>query len=236
MENKNVEKKINGTKVELMDVVHKASHDLKGPLRTIKAFTQLLENSMATRFSDEEKGLVGFIMEATDNLENLILKLIDYSKAGLPLDFSEFKANDLLQVLVLQNQKQIEELKIDVQIYCDDFKIKADKSKLNSVFENLFSNSLKFINKSASPEIKITVTENPDHFKFVFWDSGIGIETDKMDKAFDILERLHGTTEYKGAGVGLALCKKIVDAHNGSITINSEFNKFTEVSFTIPKM
>jgi len=221
---------------EITDLLYKASHDLKGPLRTIKSFTQLLNESMGERFNQEEKGLVGFIQEATYNLENLITKLINYSKAGLPLNITEVKIDNLLQVLVLENRKEIEEKKAKVNIICEEnFTINADKSKLIILFENLLSNSLKFYRKHTSQEIKIEVIENKDNFKIEFTDNGIGIAKDKLCRTFDLFERLHGTTEYTGAGIGLASCKRIIELHGGTIAVESVLEKFTTINFTIPK-
>lgn len=223
-------------KSEAVDIIYKASHDLKGPLRTIKSFTQLLDNSMGDRFSKDEKGIVGFIMEATDNLESLIVKLIDYSKAGLPINVDDFKIDNILQLLVLQNKELIDEKKAKVNIVCDDtLLINADKIKLKILFENLLSNSLKFVSKTNPPEIKISVAEQEDVFNFSFMDNGIGIAVDKIDIAFELFERIHGSVEYKGSRVGLATCKRIVETHKGSIQISSELGKYTEINFSIPK-
>jgi len=219
-----------------IDIVYEASHDLKGPLRTIKSFTQLLDTSMGDRFSPEEKGLVGFIMEATDNLDNLVSKLIDYSKAGLPAKISELKIANLLQLLVLENKAIIDINKATVNISCDDsYTFYGDKRKITILFQNLLSNSLKFINKTEPPQIEITVAENNNEFHFKVKDNGIGIAEEKLDIVFELFERIHGTTDYKGARIGLATCKKIVEVHNGNIKINSELGKYTEVKFTLPK-
>jgi len=233
-----VEKKelVKNKNPEITDIFYKASHDLKGPLRTIKSFTQLLNDSMSERFTNEEKGLVDFIQEATDNLENLVTKLIDYSKAGLPLNITELKIDNILQLLVLENRKRIAEKKATVHISCqDDFMLNVDKGKFIILFENLLSNSLKFNKENNLPEIKIEVKENIDNFEISFADNGIGISEDKLDNAFRLFEKIHGTVDYKGAGIGLATCKRIVESHGGTIDISSEFGKSTEISFTVPK-
>jgi len=221
---------------ETVDIVYKAAHDLKGPLRTIKSFAQLLDNSMSDRFTQDEKGLVGFIMEATENLENLIVKMIDFSKAGLPLNISEFKIDNLLQMLVLKNAKLIEEKNASVIILCDEsLMMRADKNKLNILLENLISNSLKFVSKSNPPEIKIKVAEDENNVNFSVLDNGIGIDEHKLTIAFELFERVHTTTDYKGTRTSLATCKRIVEMQGGSIRIQSELGKYTEVNFTIPK-
>jgi len=221
---------------EVVDIVYEAAHDLKGSIRTIKSFTQLLNSSLNDRFSEDEKGLVGFILEATYNLENLVAKLIDYSKAGLVLNIDEFKIDNLLQLVVLENRNLIKEKKATVLISCDEnLVVNADKSKLKILFENLLSNSLKFISKTELPEIKINVLENIDNIKICFIDNGIGISKNKIPIAFELFERIHGTTDYEGSRVGLAICKRIAEVHGGAISINSEFDKFTEVNFTLPK-
>lgn len=236
MKEKGLVQNANTRKKEAEDIVYKASHDLKGPLRTIKSFTQLLDDSMGDRFSKDEKGIVGFIMEATDNLENLISKLIDYSRAGLTLKIDNFKIDNILQLLVLQSKALIDKTNATVNIICDEtLLISADKIKLNILLENLLSNSLKFISKTSPPEITITVAEFEDTIKFNFKDNGIGIAADKIDIAFELFERVHGSVDYKGSRVGLATCQKIVEVHGGSININSAFGKYTEINFDLPK-
>lgn len=236
MEKRNIVENSNVKRPVIEDIVYMAAHDLKGPLRTIKSFSQLLDSSLGDRFTEDEKGLLGFIIQATTNLESLIVKLVEFSKVGQPLNISKFKIDNLLQLLVVQNNKLVKEKKATVEVLCDNnLVMRADKIRLIVLFENLLSNSLKFVSKTEAPKIEIKVIENKDDISFSILDNGIGIAESKLDKAFEVFERIHGTTDYNGSRIGLATCKRIVEVHGGTINITSEFGKYTKVNFIIPK-
>jgi light-regulated signal transduction histidine kinase (bacteriophytochrome) len=113
--------------------------------------------------------------------------------------------------------------------------IKASKTSIRQVFQNLISNAIKYHKKNVAPNIKISAEELPAYWQFSFSDNGIGIDPIFFDKIFILFQRLHHRDEYSGTGIGLAICKKIIEAHKGQIWVDSEPGKGSTFYFTIQK-
>jgi light-regulated signal transduction histidine kinase (bacteriophytochrome) len=145
---------------------------------------------------------------------------------------SETDCNILLNDVLIDLSVIIEESGVEINIeklptiICGDLKI---------VFQNLIVNAIKFKRNDISPVIHISASDKGKKFLFTFRDNGIGIEKDYYDRIFIIFQRLHTRAEYEGTGIGLSLCKKIIDLHGGNIWVESEFGKGSTFYFTIPK-
>jgi len=167
-------------------------------------------------------------------MQKLIRDLLDFSRVGTrevnlePIDMS------VIMLKCMSNLRySIEEQK--AEIICDDMPIiAADKTKMLQLFQNLISNAIKFNRPNVPPKVHITIAETPTHWQFQVKDNGIGIDQEYAEKIFLIFQRLH-TSEYPGTGIGLAICKKIVDKLKGKIWLNSEVNKGTTFNIIIPK-
>ena len=223
--------------MELENFAYIASHDLQAPIRNIISFTQLLERNLAEKLEAREREYLDFVVSASKNMKRLIDDLLTYSRVNTnQCNFDEVNINSLLRIIQLELKSTIEEK--DAVICIDEnipTQIIGDKTKLRQLFQNMITNGLKFIHKDTKPEIKITCEDKQTHWSFSVKDNGIGIKEEFRDKIFLIFQRLHSTKEYEGTGIGLALCKKIVEQHHGEIGFSSEFGKGSTFYFTIQK-
>ncbi len=207
-----------------------ASHDLQEPLRKIQTFTELMERNL----QDEERaaGYLGKIKASAQRMSELIRSVLTYSK----LSSSEvlFTSTDLNIVL--------ENIKVDFEVLIQEKRAKIESDMLpiimaiplqmNQLFANLISNALKFSRED--PVIRIRSEIAGDKVKLTFSDNGIGFEPQYGEKIFQLFQRLHGKHEYTGTGVGLSICKKIVEQHNGTITAVAEPGKGATFIIQLP--
>ena len=217
---------------ELEEFAFVASHDLQEPLRKIQAFSDRLE----TMFKDDlgEKGIdyIGRMKNAAQRMSNLINDLLEFSRITTRgKDFADTSLNEVVVDIVSDLEIAIKES--NAVIDADDLPvIKADKSQMQQLFLNLLSNAVKFRRADVSPHIKISyqhenifsVDHNSDlSFQVItIEDNGIGFSQDYADKIFVPFQRLHGRSEYKGTGIGLSVCRRIVERHGGTITAQSK--------------
>jgi PAS domain S-box-containing protein len=218
---------------ELEQFAYVASHDLQEPLRMVASFTQLLERRYKEKLDEDADDYIGFIVEGANRMKDLIDDLLAFSR--LNTEKKEFESTDLNQILenVLSNLKSTIEEE-DAHITNDKLPvINCDSSQISQVFQNLISNSIKF--HQTPPRIHISVEENDNEWILEVNDEGIGIDTENQQKIFDVFSRLHTRDEFEGTGIGLSICKRIVERHGGRIWVKSETGKGSTFYFTIPK-
>lgn len=223
----------------LGDFIHIASHDFREPLRKIITFGDMLENSLSKsipKFSYQESAdYLKRMQNASRRMNNLISDLLKYSRVIVQADFD-------FQPVLLQDIVEQVLLDLELQISASDGKvdvnplpeIEADPFQLQQVFTNLISNSLKFHKTGVSPVIKIKSESSYSHdegsvCKISIKDNGIGFDQKYAEKAFKPLERLVGRSEYEGTGMGLSICKRIMEHHSGTITVESYPGKGTKI-------
>lgn len=220
---------------ELEQFTSIVSHDLQEPIRTIKSFLQLIEMKLQEGQYENLRTYINKSINAANRMRELIQNLLHYSQLSKG-ELVEEKVNvDELFNQALQNLKTLidtSQAQITVENKIDA--IKADRVQLLQLIQNLLSNALKFTN-AENPQIKIKTFEEDGHVKFAISDNGIGISKGDLNKVFEIFRRLNTKKEYPGTGIGLAICKKIVDRHGGSIWPESEPGKGTTFYFTISK-
>ncbi len=219
---------------ELEKFAYIASHDLKEPLRTIIGFSQLLEKQYAKELGDSGADYISHIISGTKRMKMLIDGLLEYSRVeskGSSFKLTEF--NELIKRVLADLRNSIEENDVKINIsrlpiqHCDELQIRQ-------LFQNLISNSIKF--RSERPlEIDIMAEEKEDAWEYAVKDNGIGMDMKYADKVFHIFQRLHTQDKYPGSGIGLSVCKRIIDRHGGNIWVTSEVEKGTTIFFTIPK-
>lgn len=225
---------------ELRHFAYASSHDLREPLRTIISFIDLIKKNYSDTMDHRFNDYFQFISEGAFRMSCLIDSLLDYSQIqSNKMNFKKVEINEILQI-VRNNLKDLIDHSGAEIIYDSMPKINADKYQMVRLFQNLISNSIKFRKNDLSPIIRIkciVIMEPPDHnlkFRFSIEDNGIGIEPQYTQKIFDIFQRLNNRKQYEGTGIGLAMCKRIVKRHGGTIWVESESNKGSTFYFTIP--
>ena len=219
--------------MQLENFAHLASHELKAPLKNIISFSKLLNSKLSDTIPEKEKEMLEIIGSQASEMDDLIRDLFDLSAvSNEPMKASEVELPKMMQNLV---KYEFFEQKEFIRVHELPEKIFAHKSYIKEVFKNLISNALKFVPKEINPEITIESQELANEFEFSVADNGIGINKDKRDKVFLIFKRLHTRTDYEGTGIGLSICKKIVERHLGKIWIEDNPTGGTIFKFTIPK-
>jgi PAS domain S-box-containing protein len=218
---------------ELEQFAYVASHDLQEPLRTISSFTQLLSQRYKDKLDKDANEFIQFAVDGAIRMQSLINGLLDYSRIETRgKKFSTVNMHDVLGQVLNNLSLKIQE--INALVTNDELaEVVADNGQMVQLLQNLIGNALKFC-KSA-PRIHISSKEEKEQFIFSVKDNGIGIEDQYYDRIFQIFQRLHTRDKYGGTGIGLAICKRIVDRHGGKIWVESKPGKGSVFYFTIPK-
>ena len=221
---------------ELENFAYVASHDLKEPLRTISNFTQLLQNRLDSKLDDTDREFMEFIKGGVKNMNNLIDGLLTYSQVNTSDHMLELvHIPNLLFIIQNSLKSSIQETNATIEIKNIPETIVGDKLKIKQLFQNLIINAIKFRKPGAHPQICISSIQNENYWEFFVKDNGIGIKQEFQEKIFQLFKRLHARNEYPGCGIGLALCKRIVNQHGGTLKVDSVLNEGTTFSFTIQK-
>jgi two-component system CheB/CheR fusion protein len=219
---------------DLEQFAYVASHDLQEPLRMVSSFLQLLEKKYKDQLDDTAKQYIYFAVDGAERMKKLILDLLAYSRAGTSKEILvSVDMNQLAREVKSTFTFALNETNGEIIVH-DLPKIVAVKSQMQQLLQNLVSNAIKY-HGDRSPLIEISGHEEKGFWVFSVKDNGIGIEERFYDKVFIIFQRLHNKTEYSGTGIGLAICKKIVERHGGSISVESEPGKGSTFIFSIKK-
>lgn len=229
----NKTKELARSNIELEQFAYIASHDLQEPLRMVTSYLQLLENRYKDKLDQDAKDFIAFAVDGSNRMRSLIHSLLEYSRINRVKAFETVDLNLLLKQVLENLSASIKENNATIKIG-DLPKINGDPVLINQLFQNLIQNAIKF-RDARTPEIDISCKEEKDEYLFSVKDNGIGIQKEYIDKIFIIFKRLHSKEEYPGTGMGLAICKKIVERHGGKIWVESEFGKGSTFYFTIKK-
>lgn len=218
---------------ELKQFAKIASHDLQEPLRTVQGFANLLVESTRGKLDQDSSEFVEYIVDATKRMQTLIQAVLTHSNIT-----SEDSANhatncqSVVDDVLVDLGSKIRETEAFFEIG-ELPEVAVERSHLSQLFLNLISNALKY-RSDDPPEIHITADRSGDKWLFSVRDNGIGIDPRYSDKIFDMFARLHGKTQYSGTGMGLAICKRIVTSHGGTISVESEPGQGSIFLFTLP--
>ncbi|MBW4460757.1 MAG: response regulator [Nodosilinea sp. WJT8-NPBG4] len=219
---------------ELQQFAYIASHDLQEPLRMVTSYLQLLERRYKGQLDPDADDFIQFAVDGALRMRTLINDLLTYSRIGTRGHAFELTScNTAVEQAIANLQLAIEESGT-VVTYPDLPQLQADPTQLIQLFQNLLSNAIKFRGE-APVRIAIAVSQTEDDWLFSVQDNGIGLDPQYADQIFVIFQRLNNRTHYPGTGIGLAVCKKIVERHGGRIWVEADLDQGSTFYFTIPQ-
>jgi len=225
---------LSASNAELERFAYIASHDLQEPLRMVSSFLQLLQKRYGGQLDTKADQYIHYAVDGAERMKALIMDLLEYSRVGTAREgFGKVDVNTVLTEVsdVFHERISTAHASVDIgPMPC----VWGDKVQVTQLFQNLLSNALKY-HSDQPPAIVIRAKEEPNFWQFSIEDNGIGIESQFFDKIFIIFQRLHNKSEYSGTGIGLAICKKIVERHGGKIWVESVPQKGSTFYFTISK-
>lgn len=220
--------------MDLQQFAYVASHDLQEPLRMVSSFTQLLQKRYYDKIDNEANEYINFAVDGSKRMYDLLNGLLTFSRIQTRgKEFSKVNMNDMLQKAKENLKLVIEETKA-VITNNNLPEILADESQMIQVLQNLIENGIKFSN--GIPRITISSKKRANEYIFSVRDKGIGIESNYFERIFRIFQKLHAGAEYKGTGIGLAICKRIIERHGGRIWVESKEGKGSAFYFSVPRM
>jgi PAS domain S-box-containing protein len=219
---------------DLEQFAYVASHDLQEPLRMVASYTQLLAQRYEAQFDDRAKTYIYYAVDGATRMQRLINDLLAFSRVNTqgkppePVDAQTVLSEALhnLSAAIAESQALVAHEALPT--------VRADPSQLRQVFQNLIANGIKF-HREGPPQIHVTAHDLGSEWRFAVQDNGIGIDPKYASRLFVLFQRLHTRQEYPGTGIGLAVCKRIVERHGGKIWFESEPGKGTTFYFTLPK-
>jgi PAS domain S-box-containing protein len=230
---KQVADELKRSNAELQQFAYVASHDLQEPLRMISSFTQLLQKRYKGKLDPDADDFIEFVVGGALQMKMLIDNLLSYSRVSSHRRDFEMTDCNLIVDNALKNLKAVIQ-ESGATITRDHLPtVLVDRLQIYQVFQNLISNAIKFRTES-SPVIHISAEQKGQDWIFSVSDNGIGISSEFFKRIFLIFQRLHSRNEYPGTGIGLAICKKIVERHGGRIWVESECGKGSVFYFSIP--
>ncbi len=220
---------------ELEQFAYVSSHDLQEPLRMVASYTQLLEKRYKDKFDDKGLTFLHYIVDGAKRMQELIDDLLMFSRVGTRgKELVPVAVQGPLETALLNLKPAIRESGAEIRL--DPLpQVMGDAVQLTQLFQNLLSNAIKF-NSGKNVQIDIKVTTENDFWLFAVKDNGIGINHEHFERIFIIFQRLHGRSDYPGSGIGLAICKKIIERHGGRIWVESEEGQGTSFYFTLRKV
>jgi PAS domain S-box-containing protein len=219
---------------ELEQFAYVASHDLQEPLRMVSSYTQLLGRRYGERLDGDAREFMAYIVDGAARMKQLIEDLLAYSRVGTRgREFRPVDVEAALRRALMNLKNAIDES--SAAVTNDPLpKLRGDDMQLAQLFQNLIGNALKFRSPSV-PRVHVSCTEIGEAWEFGVSDNGIGIDPQYFERIFMVFQRLHNKTEYPGTGIGLAICKKVVERHGGRMWVTSQPDQGTTFHFTLPK-
>jgi PAS domain S-box-containing protein len=218
---------------ELAQFASVASHDLQEPLRMVASYTQILSRRYKGKLDADADEFIAFAVDGAARMQRLIQNLLAYSRVGTKLsDLPDSSSEEALQRALLNLRGAIQES--GAQVTHDPLPtVKADETQLTQVFQNLVGNAIKY-HSTAAPLVHISAnTIGEAKWVFSVKDNGPGIESQHLERIFGMFERLHRREEFAGSGIGLAICKRIVERHGGNISVESHPGKGSTFRFAL---
>ena len=220
---------------ELEAFAYVASHDLRQPLRVINSYLALLERSLKGHLDEESAELIGFARDGAQRMDRLIVDLLEYSRVGRKAQaFRPLPAAGLVDTALLNLQVALAEASATVTVDGPLPTVEGDENELVRLFQNLIGNAVKYRTPDRAPVVAVGCAREDGRWVFHVRDNGIGIAPEHRERVFGIFQRLHRRDEYEGTGVGLAVCKKIVEHHGGAIWVDAAPGGGSTFRFSLP--
>lgn len=229
-----IAEKLSRSNQDLTQFAYVASHDLQEPLRTVASYAALLSRRYQGQLDEQADKYIGFMISGAKRMQSLVQDLLSYSKAGtqaLKFEHVELESvvqgvRDSLRLVIAERRAQLTVEPLP--------SVEVDARRLGQVFQNLITNALKFTKPGEEPRIHVGVRRESGNWIVCVSDNGIGFESSYAERIFGIFQRLHTVGTYPGTGIGLAICKRIVEAHGGRIWAESIVNVGSKFCFTLP--
>jgi PAS domain S-box-containing protein len=220
---------------ELVQFAYIASHDLQEPLRMVASYTQLLQKRYAGKLDADADDFIGFAVDGATRMQTLINELLAFSRVGTQGGrFARTSLRDVMERVVHTIQGRVDEA--DATLHYEALpEIMCDAGQIERVLQNLVLNALKF-RGDRSPEVTVSAERGDGEWLLSVVDNGIGIEEQYQERVFVIFQRLHARGEYDGTGMGLAICRRIIERHGGRIWVESVPGEGSAFNFTIPDL
>ncbi|TMH04877.1 MAG: hybrid sensor histidine kinase/response regulator [Betaproteobacteria bacterium] len=220
---------------ELEQLAYVASHDMQEPLRMVASYLQLVADRYQGRLDADADEFIGYAVDGAKRMQALINDLLAYSRVGTQArPFEPTDCNAVVRTALHHLQVAIEESGAIIE--CAELPaVRGDATQLLQLFQNLLANAIKFHRPGVAPRVSLSAQAGAEGWRFAVTDNGIGIAPEYFERIFALFQRLHGRTEYPGTGIGLALCKKIVERHGGHIGVESEPGRGSTFWFTLPR-
>ncbi len=221
---------------ELQQFAYVASHDLQEPLRMVTSYLQLIEQRYKEKLDSDAHEFIDYAVDGANRMKALIQDLLAFSRVETDgRAFLPIKSADAVGEAMRNLQITLEES--GAKIVYDPATlpvVKADQHQLAQVFQNLIGNAIKFRRQGEASQIKLSATQSGVYWQFAVQDNGIGIESQYLERIFIIFQRLYNRAQYPGTGIGLAICKRVIERHGGKIWAESEPGAGTTILFTLP--
>ncbi len=224
--------------LELEKFAYIASHDLKEPLRSIISFSEILQHKYQTLFDKNANRYMNYIIESGKKMNRFIEDLLQFSRINtVSLFFEELPIRATIEEVLTILEASIKENKVEIELNIaeDIDNIRANKTMFKQLLQNLLINAIKFRRGNVVPKIVITVQNKEQYWHFEVKDNGLGIDKKFHDTIFLLFKRVNTNTEETGTGIGLAICKKVIEKHQGNIRCESQLGLGTNFIFALPK-
>jgi PAS domain S-box-containing protein len=217
---------------DLQQFAYVASHDLQEPLRVVSNFTQLLSRRYRGKLGADADEFIGFTIDGCQRMQQLISDLLSYCRVDTAGAFKRVDLNEALEQALANLALAIEESGATI-VHDELPAVEGDRIQIVQLLQNLVGNAIKFRDKRP-PVVTIGARRDGDFWTFFVRDNGIGLDPKHAERIFVIFQRLHGRGEYKGTGIGLSICKKIVERHGGRMWVESQPGEGSAFHFTLP--
>lgn len=220
-------------KKELKRFAYAVSHDLQGPLRIVNGYVKIVQRQLANSGNEELKEYIGMAVDGVKQMESYLADLLAYSRVmHSEIEPKTIKLDNLIEVVKYGLREEIAASEAEINLANIPETIEGSKDLIKQLFFHLIANAIKFQKEGEKPVITISGKEEQRGWSFEVYDNGIGIPENSYDRIFELFQQLHPRDKYPGNGVGLAICKKIVEMHGGKISVKSD--EGSTFFFTIP--